>query len=206
MMILNEYKDSSDYQTPTEATPHSSDDDVQMETSHQSKPDPTPKKITPPTKEITVLPTNEETIAPPIEKESESLPNPSDSVEITPQQKAAEIAFEKSPSPIAIPREASPTKSDKEKEKTQEVSPEISLARRKGNRKDVLKLFEAFHGIMNHIVYDSMESTCLRQWYNSLSAKWGIDAPMANPFPPPPDIPMPVLSNSSSFDGSSPSK
>jgi len=31
-------------------------------------------------------------------------------------------------------------------------------------RKDVLKLFEAFHGIMKHTVYDSMESTCLRQW------------------------------------------
>jgi len=62
-------------------------------------------------------------------------------------------------------------------------------------RKDVLKLFEAFHGIMNHTVYDSMESTCLRQWYNSLSAKWGIDAPMTNPFPPPLAIPMPVPSN-----------
>ena len=73
-------------------------------------------------------------------------------------------------------------------------------------RKDVLKLFEAFHGIMNHTVYDSMESTCLRQWYNSLSAKWGIDAPMANHFPPPPAIPMPVPSNSSFSDGSSPSK
>jgi hypothetical protein len=73
-------------------------------------------------------------------------------------------------------------------------------------RKDVLKLFEAFHGIMNHTVYDSMENTCLRQWYNSLSAKWGVEPPMTNPFPPPPAIPMPVPSNSSSSDGSSPSK
>ena len=140
-----------------------SDDDVQMETS-QSKPDPTPEKITPPIKETTVSPTNEETIAPPTEKESENLPNPSntveivpekpnspiappiekeseslpnlsDFVEITPQQTAAEIDSEKTPSPIAIPREASPRRSDKDKEKTQEGSPAISLARRKGKRK-----------------------------------------------------------------------
>jgi len=104
------------------------DDVVQKEIAQQPNPIPIPEKITPVT-------TNEETIAPPIEKESESLPNPSDSVEITPQQTAAEIAPEKPPSPIAIPREASPTISDKEKEKTQEVSPEISLARRKGKRK-----------------------------------------------------------------------
>jgi len=70
-------------------------------------------------------------------------------------------------------------------------------------RKDIIKLFEALHGFMNHIVYDSMERTTLRQWYNSLSARWGIDAAMVNPFPPPPVIPMLVPSNSSSSDGSS---
>jgi len=73
-------------------------------------------------------------------------------------------------------------------------------------RKDILKLFEALHGIMNHIVYDSIEMTTLRQWYNSLSAKWGVDAPMANSFSPLPAIPMSVPSNSSSSDGSSPSR
>ncbi|AES63476.1 hypothetical protein MTR_2g009130 [Medicago truncatula] len=72
-------------------------------------------------------------------------------------------------------------------------------------RKDILKMFESLHGIMNHIVYDSMERTLLRQWYTSLAAKWGVDAPMANPFPPPPAIPMPVPSASSSSDASSPS-
>jgi len=72
-------------------------------------------------------------------------------------------------------------------------------------RKNILKLFEALHGILNHIVYDSMERTTLRQWHNSLSARWSIDAPMTNPFPPPPAIPMHVPSNSSSSDGSSPS-
>jgi len=30
-------------------------------------------------------------------------------------------------------------------------------------RKDILKVFEALHGIMNHIVYDSMERTLLMQ-------------------------------------------
>jgi len=72
-------------------------------------------------------------------------------------------------------------------------------------RKDILKLFESLHGIMNHIVYDSMERTLLRQWYTSLAAKWGVDAPMVNPFPPPAAIPTPVPSESSSSDGSSPS-
>jgi hypothetical protein len=72
-------------------------------------------------------------------------------------------------------------------------------------RKDILKLFEFLHGIMNHIVYDSMERTLIRQWFTSLAARWGVDAPMANPFPPPPAMPMPVPSESSSSDGSSPS-
>jgi len=72
-------------------------------------------------------------------------------------------------------------------------------------RKDILKLFEALHGIMNHIVYDSMERTLLRQWYMSLAAEWGVDTPMVNPFPPPAAIPMHVPSESSSSDGSSPS-
>jgi len=38
-------------------------------------------------------------------------------------------------------------------------------------RKDILKLFHALHGIMNHIMYDSMERTLLRQWYTRLAAR-----------------------------------
>jgi len=72
-------------------------------------------------------------------------------------------------------------------------------------RKDILKLFHALHRIMKHIMYDSMERTLLRQWYTSLAARWGVDAPIANTFPPPPAVPMPVPSESSSSDGSSPS-
>jgi len=100
-----------------------SDDDVPEESSQQPNPISNPKKIAP-------LTTNEETI----KKENESLPNPSDSVEIAPQT-AVKVTLEKSPSPIAVPKEASPQRCAKEKERFQEGSPKISLAKRKGKRK-----------------------------------------------------------------------
>jgi len=98
------------------------------ESSQQPNPISIPDKITP-------LSTNEETIVLATKKENESLPNPFDHVDIEPQSTVVEVTPEKPSSPIAIPREAFPQRCEKEKEKSQEGSLDISLARRKGKRK-----------------------------------------------------------------------